>query len=238
MNTEYSLEADAWSRLNHLLLFSQLKLQVWEQYFTKRLKLAFCFITICLLSGIMDVAAFNPHQPENAGSIVTFYTKYQKEAKKQALLQFQAQADSVFAFHFSNKLGFDIDFNANKHLLIAASKWLGTPHSSRSPKNGIDCSAFVRTVLKDTYGMELNFSAAGMYDKAVKRVKKKELKQGDLVFFDTQGTGGVSHVGIYLQDGKFIHTSYSNGVMVNSLEEDYYARCYWGSGRPKELISI
>jgi cell wall-associated NlpC family hydrolase len=238
MNTEPTYETDAWSELSNLLLLSQLQLQFWERYLTRSFKMALSFLMICLCSGILEVAAFSPRQSEKTSNIVAYYANHQKEARKQALIQFQAMADSIFAYHYSQKLGFNVDFNANKHLLIAASKWLGTPHSARNPKNGIDCSAFVRTVLKDTYGMQLNFSAAGMYEKAVVRVKKKELQQGDLVFFDTQGVGGVSHVGIYLQDGKFIHTSYSRGVMVNSLDEAYYANCYLGSGRPKELVSI
>ena len=60
-------------------------------------------------------------------------------------------------------------------------------------------------------------------------VSSEERQAGDLVFFDT--FGGISHVGIYLGGGQFIHASSSGGVKVNSLYESYYAACYLGAGR-------
>ena len=65
-----------------------------------------------------------------------------------------------------------------------------------------------------------------------------ELQEGDLVFFNTNGKG-VSHVGIYLGNNKFIHASVSRGVMVNGLFEPYYLKRYIGGGRieDKQLLS-
>jgi len=53
--------------------------------------------------------------------------------------------------------------------------------------------------------------------------------EGDLVFFNTRG--GVSHVGVYLGDGYFVHSSSSAGVTINSLNESYYSRKFIGGGR-------
>jgi murein DD-endopeptidase / murein LD-carboxypeptidase len=55
------------------------------------------------------------------------------------------------------------------------------------------------------------------------------LKEGDLVFFNT--TGGVSHVGVYLQNNKFVHASTSGGVMISDLDESYWAKRFIGIGR-------
>jgi lipoprotein Spr len=65
--------------------------------------------------------------------------------------------------------------------------------------------------------------------KASERISRTELKEGDLVFFNTRG--GVSHVGIYLQNNKFIHASVSNGVVVSDMFDAYYLKRYVGAGR-------
>jgi lipoprotein Spr len=64
------------------------------------------------------------------------------------------------------------------------------------------------------------------------------LKEGDLVFFNTNGRG-VSHVGVYLGNNKFIHSSVSRGVMVSDLFETYYLRRFVGAGRidDKQLVT-
>ena len=61
-------------------------------------------------------------------------------------------------------------------------------------------------------------------------MNKNHLKEGDLVFFETGGKG-ISHVGIFLKDGRFAHASSSKGVIVNGLEEAYYDKAYRGGGR-------
>lgn len=67
-----------------------------------------------------------------------------------------------------------------------------------------------------------------MYEK--NKVAKRNLKEGDLVFFSSnRSRKRVAHVGIYLKSGKFIHSSTSRGVIVSRLNEDYYLR-HWISG--------
>jgi len=61
-----------------------------------------------------------------------------------------------------------------------------------------------------------------------KKIRKKELKEGDLVFFNTRK--GVSHVGVYLANNYFVHASL-NGVTISSLDDAYYSRKYIGAGR-------
>lgn len=86
--------------------------------------------------------------------------------------------------------------------------------------NGIDCSAFVLTVFRRALGIELPRTSI-MQSTAGEEVSREELRFGDLVFFNTMGRR-ISHVGIYLGEGVFAHSSSSGGVKVSSLDEDYY----------------
>lgn len=104
-----------------------------------------------------------------------------------------------------------------------------------STKRGVDCSGFVAIVFREVYRKQLARSSADMLKYNCKKVSRSKLQEGDLVFFRT-GSGKKkvpNHVGIYLKNGKFIHTSTSKGVMVSSLSEPYYTRTWITGGRVK-----
>ncbi len=95
-------------------------------------------------------------------------------------------------------------------------------------KNGVDCSAYVGTLVNEVYGFEVPRTARAQYS-ICEKINKEDLQEGDLVFFNT--TGGVSHVGLYLGDGYFTHSSCSHGVTISNLEEKYYSKKFIGGGR-------
>jgi len=110
-------------------------------------------------------------------------------------------------------------------------EWLGTPYKyGGCSKDGIDCSCFTRTLLKEVYDVDLGRSSRDMYNHIKPLSKKNNLKEGDLVFFKIN-KGKISHVGIYLSDGNFIHSSTSLGVIINNLSENYYLKHYFKGGR-------
>ena len=113
-------------------------------------------------------------------------------------------------------------------LVALALSYQGVPYAygGASP-SGFDCSGFTMAVFSK-FGYSLSHGASDQYYAATS-VSSEERQAGDLVFFDT--FGGISHVGIYLGGGQFIHASSSGGVKVNSLYESYYAACYLGAGR-------
>jgi cell wall-associated NlpC family hydrolase len=88
-------------------------------------------------------------------------------------------------------------------------------------KSGFDCSGYVSYVFKQN-DIHLARTAASMHASGTS-ISKANLETGDLVFFNTSGNG-VSHVGIYIGDGKFAHASTSKGVRVDKLNDPYY----WG----------
>lgn len=126
----------------------------------------------------------------------------------------------------------------NIFLYNEGAKWLGVPHRLGGlTKKGVDCSGFVAIVFREVYGKQLARSSADMLKHNCKKVSRANLKEGDLVFFRTgKGRKKVpNHVGIYLKNGKFIHTSTSSGVIVSSLSEPYYVRSWLTGGRVKNL---
>ncbi|RIE01078.1 NlpC/P60 family protein [Cohnella faecalis] len=94
---------------------------------------------------------------------------------------------------------------------------------------GFDCSGFTGYVF-DKLGIDLPRSSRDMFgwDGGTK-VDRDELRAGDLVFFNTSGSG-VSHVGIYVGNNKFAH-SHSAGVAITSMDDKYYAKRYLGARR-------
>lgn len=112
--------------------------------------------------------------------------------------------------------------------------WYGTKYRlGGTTKNGIDCSAFTQYLFAAVFGISLPRTAREQY-KLTNRISRTELKEGDLIFFNTRG--GVSHVGVYLQNNKFVHASTSGGVMISDIFDQYWVRRFIGVGRIKEDV--
>jgi cell wall-associated NlpC family hydrolase len=111
--------------------------------------------------------------------------------------------------------------------------YLGVPYQwGGATRRGIDCSAFTRAVFRETYGLELPRTTKQMFALGRAVEKRDNLLPGDLVFFSDPRSGpGVSHVGVYLGEGRFAHSSSGIGVTINRLTEPYYLRRYAGARR-------
>ena len=106
-------------------------------------------------------------------------------------------------------------------------QWLGTPYKyGGMSRTGVDCSGFVSVVYKSLTNRVIQRSTKDL-DKAVKVTKN--LQEGDLVFFEFDGKV-VSHVGLYLHNGKFIHASSSHGVTISDLTSEYYVKRFKRGG--------
>lgn len=138
---------------------------------------------------------------------------------------------SVFSSKSLNA-GENIPELENDRLTEEIECWIGTPYRmGRSSKKGTDCSGFVRSIYSDVYGIELVRSSADMVHHISKKIKKtQKLEEGDLVFFKINGRR-VSHVGIYLRDGMFVHATTLSGVIVSHLDEAYYKKRFYCGGR-------
>ncbi len=124
------------------------------------------------------------------------------------------------------------EISIKKDLKKEIASWLGTPYKyGGNTKRGVDCSGFVNMIYMDVYGVKLPRTSKEIYNQS-KKIKMSELKEGDFVFFDYEGKG-VSHVGIYLDDGKYVHASSQKGVVISTLNNTYTQKKFVGAGRYK-----
>lgn len=137
----------------------------------------------------------------------------------------------------------DIDIasmsKVEKSLVKEATAWLGTPYKyGGNTRSGVDCSGFVYHVFRNSLDINLPRNSGKQHDYC-RKISKKDLSTGDLVFFaTTRGSKKVSHVGLYVGDGKMIHASTSRGVVCQNLSDDYYTRTFVGAGRIDSFASI
>lgn len=127
----------------------------------------------------------------------------------------------------------------SRSLLKEVDGWLGTPYKyGGNDRNGIDCSALMLRVYDDALNIKLprNSRAQSNYCTPIDR---RDLIPGDLVFFaTTKGSSKVSHVGMYIGEGRMVHSSASRGVIVSDLSADYYTRTFAGAGRVEQYHAM
>lgn len=125
------------------------------------------------------------------------------------------------------------DASAVKAALYAQyDEWHGTPYRYGGlSKKGIDCSGFVYLTLQDRFGDTVPRTTTAQVKRG-RPVAHGSRQPGDLVFFQTGYR--KHHVGIYVEDGYFLHASASEGVTLSSLDEPYWSSRYWTTRRIRD----
>ena len=118
------------------------------------------------------------------------------------------------------------DTSMGQQIVDYAKQFLGTPYSwGGNGPNSFDCSGFTKYVYAH-FGYTLNRTATDQLSNGTS-VSKGELQVGDLVFFKANTSKPVSHVGIYIGGGQFIHASTNTyTVKIDNLDSGYYSRVY------------
>lgn len=159
----------------------------------------------------------------------TYHTVYIKSAKSNSVSEMTIESMNTLQFKYAILLNLPVETTLNVRILEFIDEWYGTPYRyGGATKKGIDCSAFVNFFMSSVYGLAVPRNSKAQYS-ASKKINKRKLEEGDLVFFNTRG--GISHVGVYIANNKFAHASAARGVTISDLEDDYFARRYVGSGR-------
>lgn len=114
-------------------------------------------------------------------------------------------------------------------VLFRALGLVGTPYryGGNTPDGGFDCSGLIGFVYRDAVGIQLPRSTREMISLPAPQVARDALRSGDLVFFATGGGRQVSHAGIYVGEGRFVHAPSSGGtVRLDSLSSAYWQNSY------------
>lgn len=177
----------------------------------------------------LKVLGFSEEKP--SGKMTQATTTALKSFQKQHSLKAHGELDDA-TYHKLTWEAFSIEGIQKlqgKEVVAKAAKYKGVPYvfGGTTPK-GFDCSGYVQYVFKDCKA-ELPRLADEQALKGV-FVTQRQLRPGDLVFFTTY-LPGASHVGIYAGSGKFWSASSSRGVVLSSLQDDYWKSRYYGARR-------
>lgn len=133
-------------------------------------------------------------------------------------------APAAASYHFSEQDQYQII----NRLYSRLQEWQGVPHRDGGMnKKGVDCSGFTYLTFRDLFDVRLPRTTSQLAH-AGSPVNKGQLQPGDLVFFKVEKG---RHVGIYVENQKFIHASKSKGVMMSRLDNPYWQEHYWQARR-------
>ncbi|PCK19637.1 gamma-glutamyl hydrolase [Bacillus pumilus] len=125
---------------------------------------------------------------------------------------------------------------SDDRLVKDAMKYLGIPYvfGAADPKVGFDCSGFLQYLFEKSLGIYLPRSAEQQW-MVGEKVTLDDIRPGDFVFFSNTYKKGISHVGMYIEGGRFIHASRSESVTISYLSESYWREKWTGAKRLTKL---
>lgn len=166
---------------------------------------------------------FNKHARQ-AG----YNTSSSKPSTKPTSFTKKADSTRAKAPKSSAKNSSRVESSALGVLLSQQKQWKSTPYVSGGvKKSGADCSGFVQSVFSESFSVQLPRTTIDQMNGGKKlggkQMSQSKLRTGDLVFFKT-GRGALGyHVGIYLENGEFLHLSAKGGAKIASLSNSYWS---------------
>ena len=184
----------------------------------------------------IDVPVESSTSKKEDDAFVSVVKKESKTTRERSYRKDDAENLSQLQVKYSVLLNTPAEEVRHTKMFEFIDDWYGTPYRlGGTTKKGVDCSAFSQFLFATVYGFSIPRTAREQYNLTT-RISRTELKEGDLIFFNTRG--GISHVGIYLQNNKFVHASTSGGVMISDIFDEYWARKFVGVGRLKNKESL
>lgn len=133
-------------------------------------------------------------------------------------------------FRYAILLNRSVEEIAGLSVIPFVEDWIGVPYAfGGNSKEGIDCSGFVQQLVSCLHNISLSRMVKSQFEEC-RSLLREELQEGDLLFFHTTRPG-LSHVGYYLGNNKFIHASTARGVIIDDLCDPYYDKAFRFGGR-------
>lgn len=166
--------------------------------------------------------------------IIKYTTPAVKKDQPEENKPFDMVSDDLVETKYADMIGIDRKDISNRQLYRFIDKWYGTNYRlGGHTEEGIDCSGFAQKLYEDVFGMELTRTAMDQYKNSTREKHRDNATEGDLVFFRQHGKR-ITHVGVYLANDFFVHSSTSQGVVISSLKEEYWHKHYVGIGKMKK----
>lgn len=144
--------------------------------------------------------------------------------------QEKASSISQIQQKYAEILGVSPNQVSNEPLYQFIDHWYGTPYKyGGQSTSGVDCSGFVNSLYNQVYQKTIPRTTQEISNQS-KSISKNALSEGDIVIFDIEGKKH-SHVGVYLQNGHFVHASSSKGVIISNLNSKYYMESFNRGGK-------
>ena len=121
----------------------------------------------------------------------------------------------------------------SNEVIIRAISLVGTPYryGGTQPGTGFDCSGLIGYVFSEAAGLKLPRTTRELIDIDARAIDRDDLQAGDLIYFNSRG-GRVSHIGIYVGEGRFVHAPSTGGVVrIDKLNTPYWTKFYVGAKR-------
>jgi murein DD-endopeptidase / murein LD-carboxypeptidase len=177
----------------------------------------------------LDNVSINPGEKKNSNYAYTHVQQGGNKSFSNTSSSFNIEKADWLQIKYAIMIDMPVEQLNNLPLLQQIDHWWGTRYClGGNDESCIDCSAFTQTILRNVYGVEVPRTAAEQYNFA-QPISDAEIKEGDLVFF--KSGRGISHVGLFVGNNKFVHAATSEGVTITDLNDSYWSKRYAGAGR-------